>query len=486
MKIRPRNQLRRYQIRTANFVVAHERSMLHLDMGLGKTISVLTAVAELLEYCRIHGVLVLAPRLVAETVWKKEAAAWAHTAHLRVCILRGSNKKLLARELLRPYDIWVANYEAIPWLVTQVNELFLGRGRHMPFDMLAVDESTRVKNPDGRRVACFYAENKNGHCLLDYFPRRVGLTGTPVPNGLWDLYGQYKFVDDGRSLETSQQVYQEKYFDVDPFTGRRSPKEGAKEKIVRKTARITLSMRAEDYLQLPDYVYHNIWVDLPDKIRAEYDRLEETLFAEFDHGALEIFNQASLVAKCRQLANGNLIDTETRAWHPIHDIKYEALDSIVEEASGQPVLASYVFRPDMLRMKARYEKRGLSVGYLGPGVSETESVQVVDRWNRGLYRLLLLHHASGGHGLNIQAGGHQIAWFGLDWPLEGWKQLNARLRRPGQRAASVIVHKILARATVDEAVLARLESKDAEQDDFRAAHEALRRYRNNTEKRKAA
>lgn len=312
--------------------------------------------------------------------------------------------------------------------------------------------------------------------LFEMFPRRIGLTGTPAPNGYWDLFGQYLITDGGAALGRSRQAYAERYFVEDPASGRKYLAKGAKEAIEKRIAPVTINMSAEDYLDLPDYIYNDIWVDLPPKAERVYRKLEDEMLAELDHATVELFSAASVATKCRQIANGIFLETETGDVHDIHDAKLEAFDDIMEEAAGQPVLGAYVFRADMERLRKRYGK-SYRVGYLGPGVSDTDAVEVINTWNAGGYDLLLGHHASIGHGLNIQHGGHVIAWLGLDWPLEGWLQLNARLRRQGQKAESVVVHRVLARRTIDEAVLDRLTSKEQDQDDLRASIEALQRYR---------
>ena len=474
----PRHKLHGYQDRGARHIFDHQRAMLHFEMSLGKTITVLTAVTDLFDQVLIHGVLVLAPRRVSELVWKQEAAKWSHTAHLRVCVLRGKSKAHLARDLVRPYDVWVINYEALAWLATELNRLFFARGRFPPFDMLIFDEVTRVKNYNGARVANLYAANKHGTRLIDFMPRRVGLTGTPAPNGYQDLFGQYYAVDDGRALERDEKVFTERYFSVDPFTGHKSLRSGAKNRIEERIAPITLSLQAKDYIRLPEYITNDLWIELPKKTRAQYDEFEQTMFAELDHGTLEVFNVVSVVATCRQLANGMVIDTQTGDWVPVHDAKLEALDEVIEEAGGAPLLVGYVFRADMERILRRYQKR-LRVGYLGPGISEAKAVEIYETWNRQGFDLLLLHHQSGGHGLNMQAGGNQLVRFGLDWPLEGHLQLAARLRRQGQLADHVIIHQILARDTIDVAMRDRLESKEKEQDDLTSALQALQAYREN-------
>ena len=471
-----RSDLHDYQVRAAEHICNHPKSALHLEMGLGKTSSTLTAIVDLLNVGEIKAALVVAPRRVAEAVWKQEAEKWEHTRHLKVCILRGRKKALLERELIRPYDVFVINYEALPWLLPVLNKLFLARGRWLPFDFLAFDEVTRVKRIEGQRVRGFYALDGNSRKLIQHFPRRVGLTGTPAPNGYQDLFGQYFALDDGGSLGDVEEIFLERFFVLNPYTGKRHLAKGAKEHIQKLIAPITLTLQAKDWLDLPEYLYNDLWVDLPPKARAQYEQLEQEMFAQLDSATIEVFNAASLTAKCRQMANGCVKDTETATTHDVHDAKLEALDDIVEEAGGSPLLVSYVFRADMERVKKRYAKR-MTVEYLGPGVTDRESVRIINDWNAGKVSLLQVHHQSAGHGLNLQHGGNQLVWFGLDWPLEGWLQLNARLRRQGQQKSHVIVHRILTRESVDEAVLERLSGKERDQDDLTAAMSALQDYK---------
>ncbi len=463
-----------YQHRGVEFIKQHPRSMLALEMSLGKTAMALTAISDLIDMAYARGALIVAPRRVAETVWIPETQKWSHLRHLRGCLLRGSNKNKLARNLQRPHHFWVINYESLPWLFTRLNQLFLSQGRYLPFDMIVFDEVTRVKNSTGVRITPWHQRNAVGHKMLDHFLWRIGMTGTPAPNGYFDLFGQYLAIDDGDRLGLSQQIYKEKYFIEAAWTNKKILAEGAKEKIEAKIGDITLSMQTKDYLQLPPVRNNDIMVDLPPKAQAQYDKMETEMFMELDEGGtMEVFNASAMTAKCRQIANGTVIDPENKTHaHAIHDAKLEALDDIIEEAAGQPVFISYVFRADMERIRARYKK--LSVAYIGPGVSDNDALKIVNGWNTGLYDILISHHLSAGHGLNLQQGGHQLVWFGLDYPLEGYLQMNARLCRQGQPHPYVTIHRILAKGTLDSVVLSSLESKEEEQ---QGLMDALKAYR---------
>jgi len=468
-----RVDLHNYQVDAVNHILTHWRSALFMDMGTGKTASVLTAIADLFNFCLIYGVLIVAPRRVAETVWKQEAEIWEQTAHLRVNILRGTNKGTLVRNLQTPHHVWVINYEALPWLFTRLNQVFLRRGRPLPFNMIVFDELTRVKNSEGTRIKPWFTPNSKGYRMIDHFPLRVGLTGTPTPNGYWDLFGQMLALDDGARLGTEQTDYQSWYFHQDFHTRKRVPMKGAREKIQGKIADITFSIQADRYLDLPPYIYNDVIVDLPAKARAIYDSLETEMFADIGDTQLSITNMAALTTKCRQVANGAVIDTEdARKVHNVHDAKLEALDDIMEEAAGQAIFCAYVYVADMKRIKARYDGK-YSVAFIGPGVSDTAALEIINEWNRGTYDLLLAHPKSAGHGLNIQFGGHQLAFFGQDYNLEEYLQTCARLRRQGQPSPYVIIHRIMARDTVDLVVKGVLDDKEVDQQRLRNALEAL-------------
>jgi superfamily II DNA or RNA helicase len=475
-EIRPRSMLRPYQTKAADFIVAHPGSMLQVDLALGKTSISLTAITDLLAWGMIRGVLVIAPRRVAEAVWHIEARQWAHTQHLKVCILRSSNKKLLARELTRPYDVWVTNFESLPWLYNHLNTMFLHQGRYPPFDMVIFDEITRIKKPTGARIGPWHAKT-GGVCMLDYSPRRVGLTGTPAPNGYIDLFGQYLAVDGGKRLGVDITDYKRQYFEENQYERRLWLRPGAKEEIEQRIADITVSLTSDDYLDLPPYVTNDIMIDLPPKARAQYDELEANMFAEFDEMELEVFNAAALTAKCRQVANGVVRHHEEReTLIPVHDAKLEALDEILEESGGSGVIISYAFRPDAERILKRYKGK-FRVAYLGPGVSDIDSLKIIEDWNAGGYDGLCTSPQSSGHGLNLQFGGHQLVHFGLTYDLEMYLQINGRLRRPGQTAKSVIIHRILAHDTVDLLVRRAIDNKSADQKSLRDAMKEYQKER---------
>ncbi len=337
--------------------------MLQMDMSLGKTGVCLTAIADMLDQFLIKGALVVAPRRVAESVWTSETEEWEQTAHLRICVLRNKNKGVLSRDLLRPYHVWVINYESLPWLYNEIVTAFLHQGRYPPFDLIVFDEVTRVKHPGGARISPWHAKT-GGVCLLDYFPRRIGLTGTPAPNGYLDLFGQYLAVDGGARLGPNVTDYKRQYFLVDQERRRVWLRLGAKEQIESRIHDMTISMAADDYLTLPPYVVNDLWVELPPAARKQYDQLEAEMFAELEETRLEVFNAASLTAKCRQMANGAVRhqDDRDKVSH-IHEAKLEALDEVLEEAAGSGVLiATNIFVRENGAWKMVHHQAGPTAG----------------------------------------------------------------------------------------------------------------------------
>ncbi len=475
--LRPRSQLRPYQARAAGHVLANPRAMLPLEMGGGKTIISATAIAELFSTAHVYGALVIGTRRIAETVWAQEMASWEHTAHLRTCILRGRSRAMLARDLLRQdIDVWISNYEALPWLFEQLNKLFLAQGKFPPMNMLVFDEVTRLKRTSGKRIAPWYWRDKGtGTRMLDYFPYRLGLTGMPVPNGYLDLFGQYYAIDDGRRLGSTFETYKAAYFTGGNGIGSK-PRlvGGAKEEIHRRIEDITFALTSDEIMALPPIRYNDILVDLPPETRALYDQMEMELFANLDAGRIVAANAGVASGKCRQIANGIIIDTETGTVHSIHDMKMEVLDEHLEESGGRGVVVAYQFVADRERILAKFGK-DYRICTLGADVGAAEAERRVEQWNAGEYDIFLAHPASAGHGLNIQYFSNQILWFGVDYNYELFGQMNARLRRPGQPHDHVMVHRVMARDTIeDNVILPSLLHKAREQDGLMTA---LKRYR---------
>ena len=424
---------------------------LFLEMGLGKTVSALTAIQELLyDRFEVSKVLVIAPLRVAQSTWSGEIEKWDHLQGLRLAKVLGSEKQRIGA-LHQPADIYIINRENTEWLVDYY-------GRKWPFDMVVIDELSSFKNPRSKR---FRALRK----VRPLIKRIVGLTGTPAPNGLIDLWSQIYLLDQGERLGKTLTGYRNRYFDP----GRRNqnivfewiPKPFAEERIYEKISDICVSMKAEDWLQLPGRIDNAIEVELPEKAKSQYKQLEKDLILPLLGSDVTAANAAVLTNKLLQMANGAIYDEFGEA-KEIHDAKLEALEEVVEAANGKPVLVVYSYRHDLDRIKnqlKKYKPRTL------------DSDQDVQDWNAGKTQVLLLHPASGGHGLNLQTGGNIIVWFGLTWGLEYYQQANARLYRQGQ-IERVIVHHIVAKGTMDEEVLKALTGKAATQNDLMEAVKA--------------
>ena len=430
-----------YQRTATRWILQHPRCGLFLDMGLGKTVSTLTAVQQMIDDCEIEKVLVVAPKKVAETTWTTEAAKWEHLAGLRVVKVMGTEKqRRLALE--SPGDVYVIGRDSFVWLCGIY-------GGMLPFDVLVIDELTSFKSSKSQRF-------KAMRIATPTVSRVIGLTGTPAPNGLVDLWAQIYCLDMGDRLGKSVTRYKETYFDVHKWNNievRATCKPGCEKLIRDKIADICLSMQAKDYLQLPDLLVHTERVELSKAIMDKYSRFEEEKVLEFkaEHGsepANVLANSAAgLMNKLSQFANGAVYD-EDRNVHEIHDEKLDRLAELVE-AANSPVLVFYQYKHDIDRI-AKKLKGYRVVAYEG-------EAQLLE-WNAGKIDVLLAHPASTAYGLNMQAGGHYIVWFGTGWNLELYQQANARLHRQGQQYP-VQVYKLICAGTVDEKASAALEGK---------------------------
>ena len=476
---RPHN----YQKKAVKFLLEHACAALFLDPGLGKTSVTFAAIKFLKAKGLVDKVLIVAPLRVCHAVWPDEGKKWTDFEGLRVVVLHGKDKDELLKE---DADIYVINAEGLPWLldITATKglsgryrvELDLKRWKRLGFDTLVIDELSKFKHPQTQRFKALKH-------VLHTFGRRWGLTGSPASNGLMDLFGQCYVLDQGRSLGQYITHYRMKYFtpNFDGFSW--DLKEGAEEEIYKRLKPLALRMSAEDYLELPQLVEHDIRVDLPDKARRVYDQLEDDLIAKIDKKVIVAVNAAAASVKCRQVANGGVyLDPEVEAflpphrgpkrkWVDLHDEKVDALADLVDELQGDPLLVAYDFEHDLARIKARLGKR---VPHIGGGVTPTESNEIVGRWNRGEIPVLLAHPQSVAHGLNLQAGGKHVCWHSLTWNYELYDQFIRRIYRQGTKAKRVIVHRIIAKDTVDEAVIAALRSKERGQ---KALFEALRSRR---------
>ncbi|MBC8580167.1 SNF2-related protein [Zhenhengia yiwuensis] len=421
---------------------------LFMDMGMGKTVSTLTAVLELLfDYFEVSKVLVIAPLRVADTTWTDEVDKWEHLSELKVAKVLGTQDERI-KALGAKADIYVINRENVSWLVERYKARW-------PFDMVVVDELSSFKSPKSKRF-------KDLKKVLPYIKRIVGLTGTPAPNSLLDLWPQLYLLDRGERLGKTLTSYREKYFLPDKrnqhivYTYKLKP--FADEDIHKQIGDICISLSADDYLELPERIDNIIKVKLPEKVMKQYKEFEKEQLLELQGTDITAATAGVVVGKLLQMANGQIYDDEGEV-HKIHEAKLEALSELVD--TGQPLLVFYNFKHD-------YEC--LMSAFKNPRTLKTS--QDIKDWNEGKIQLLLAHPASVGHGLNLQAGGNIIIWYGLTWSLELYQQANARLYRQGQKN-NVIIHHLVAEGTVDEHVMEVLQTKDKGQQGLLQAVKAM-------------
>lgn len=414
------------------------------DMGLGKTVTTLTAIKEL-KYNRfqVRKVLVIAPRKVAEGTWTKEAAKWDHTKMLRVSPVLGSQTKRI-KALNTPADIYITNRENVVWLVDYYRNAW-------PFDMVVVDESSSFKSHSAKRFKALASVGER-------IERMVELTGTPSPNGLDDLWAQVFLLDGGERLGKRYIHFRERYFQpdkrgADGMVYSYEAKPGSEEGILEKISDICISMKAEDYLQLPDITYHEVPVELDAKALKSYCELEREMVLQLpeDGEDISVTSAAALSNKLLQLANGAIYD-ENRQVHEVHGCKVEAFMELVESLQGKPALVFYNYQHDRTRLLEALKKTGLRV-------RELKTPQDEDDWNARRIDILLTHPASSAYGLNLQQGGNHVIWFGLTWNYELYTQANKRLHRQGQQE-KVIIHHLVCSGTRDEDVMQALQRKD--------------------------
>ena len=433
-----------YQKKATERILQQKRVGLFLDMGLGKTVITLTAIKELIEDFAIWKVLVIAPKRVAEDTWSREHEKWDHLSGLRISKVLGTPAQRM-KALKAEADIYVIGRDNVKWLV----ELM---GKSWPFDMVVIDELSSFKNPSAQR---FKALRK----VIPASDRVVGLTGTPSPNGLMDLWAEIYLLDRGERLGTTISAYREKYFRAGARNGyivyKWEPYSYSQKEIERKISDICMSMSAEDYLELPERMDNEIRIRLSPKEMKQYDQMEREQLLRIDDEAVVALNAAAVMNKLLQMANGSVY-ADGGDVVKIHEKKLDALEEIID-TTGEPVLVFYSFRHDLEAIKKRI-----------PDARELESSEDIARWNRGEIPVLLCHPASVGYGLNLQDGGHVIVWYGLTWSLELYQQANARLYRQGQQKA-VIIHHLIAEGTVDEQVMRALQHKDTSQSALLAA-----------------
>ena len=432
-----------YQTKAIEHIFNNSHSALLMDMGLGKTICTLTAISKLMyEELEITKVLIIAPKRVVESVWTQEAATWEHTRHLTFSKVTGSPTERM-RALHRKADIYLISRDNIVWLCTKYNT--------SGFDMCIIDELSSFKNIQSKRFRALRSKR-------DGFSRIVGLTGTPAPNSLMDLWGPVFLLDRGERLGKTISSYRWNYFHKHFFDY--TLRKGAREKIHSLIADICISMKAEDYLQLPESIDNIVRIEFPEKLQKDYDYFKNEAVLELVDKDITAINSAVLANKLLQFSNGGIYD-EQKVCHEVHSLKLDAASEIIADSSSEPVLIAWTYRFDRDRLLERF-----------PNAVELKTDKDIVRWNKGEIPVFLMHPASGGHGLNLQSGGCKIIWFGQTWSLELYQQLNARLHRQGQKKA-VIIHHLIISGTMDTVVMKRLKSKDKGQKALMEATKAM-------------
>ncbi len=434
-----------YQRFASTFIESHIVSAIFLAMGLGKTAITLTAINDLLyDFFDVGKVLVIAPLRVCTNVWKQEAEKWAHLRGISVSVAVGTELERLAA-LRTKADIYVLNRENVQWLIEK-------SGVPFDFDMLVIDELSSFKNHQSKRF----------RSLMKVRPRVkriVGLTGTPSSNGLLDLWAQFQLLDMGQRLGRFIGKYRTDYFLPDKRNGQviftYKPLPNAEKQIYEKIGDITISMKAADHLQMPELLTVNHSLELSKSERERYEELQRNLVLTVKNGEITAANAAALSGKLCQMANGAVYGDDGEV-NEIHAQKLDELEELIEQANGKPVLVAYWFQHDKARISERLAKLHIPFAHL----DKKDSIAI---WNRGELSVALIHPASAGHGLNLQAGGSTLIWFGLTWSLELYQQTNARLWRQGQQSDMVVIHHIITKDTIDEQILIALQRKDKTQ-----------------------
>ena len=427
-----------YQKYAIEYIKSHPITALFLDMGLGKTVTTLTAIRDLMyDAFEVKRVLVIAPLRVARDTWPDELRKWDHLKELTCSVVVGTVAER-RRALQQDADIYIVNRENLAWLY---------ENSRLDFDMVVLDELSSFKNHQSKRFRAMKA-------MRPKVKRIVGLTGTPTGNGLMDLWAEFRILDMGERLGRYISQYRNLYFKPDKRNGMvvysYKPLPGAEEAIYHQISDITVSMKATDYLEMPELVSVAKEVRLSETEKKRYDELKKSLVLELPGGEVTSANAASLTLKLSQMANG-AIYTDDKNVVNIHDRKLETLEDLVESANGKSVLVAYWFKHDKDRIRERMEAR------------ELKEPQDFADWNAGKIPVALIHPASAGHGLNLQQGGSILIWFGLTWSLELYQQTNARLWRQGQADKTVIIQHIVAKNTIDERILNVLKHKDGTQ-----------------------
>ena len=431
-----------YQRFVIDYIKKNPIAAVFLDMGLGKTSITLTALNDLLfDSFDVHRVLVVAPLRVARNTWSSEIKKWEHLQELQYSIVVGTEKERMSA-LEKRADIYIINRENVQWLVEK-------SGKKFDYDMVVVDELSSFKNHEAKRFRAFMK-------VRPKVKRIVGLTGTPSSNGLMDLFAEFKLLDMGERLGRFIGAYRANFFRPDKMNGpivySYKPIPGAESMIYNRISDITISMKATDYLKMPELVSSRYEVQMDDTEKQKYEEFKKDLVLEIEDGEITAANAASLSGKLSQMANGAVYSDDLTVMQ-IHDKKLDALEDIIEAANGKPILVAYWFKHDLARITERLRK--LKVIY-----QKLDSDESIRKWNEKELQVGLIHPASAGHGLNLQSGGSTMVWFGLTWSLELYQQTVARLWRQGQTENTVVIQHIVTAGTIDERILKALEQKD--------------------------
>ncbi|WAX06042.1 hypothetical protein BD26P3_00043 [Phocaeicola phage BD26P3] len=461
-----RDNLHEYQLRAVEHIEENPYCGLFLDMGLGKSVSTLTAILDLLEGCVISKVLVIAPKRVAQTTWKDEINNWEHLKGLRLSVIDGNADQRRAAMMVDA-DIYTISRDNICWLVQEYG------GVRLPYDLVVIDELSSFKNHASKRFKALRKVRK-------FIPRVVGLTGTPSPNSLIDLWSQMYLIDEGQRLGKSIGRYRDEFFTAGSRNGDivynyvpKAPAEETEQKISTRISDICLSMTAEDYLRMPDKIMIYDTVEMDEKDYKRYKEFERERILELidSDEPLSAASAAALSNKLQQFANGAVYDSERNVMQ-VHDQKIEKLKELVEAANGNPVLVAYSFKHDLDKItEALKEYKPVKL----------QTPADIQRWNEGKIQVLITHPASAGHGLNLQKGGNTIIWYGNTWSLELYLQFNARLYRQGQKKP-VYIHHIVTKGTVDEKIIRSLGGKKDTQDGLMNCIKELMEYYSKTKK----
>ena len=435
-----REQLHKYQARMIDFIYTTPKCALWAGLGLGKTITTLTAIVDLIDSMAVSRVLIVAPLRVANSVWHKEAANWQHTKHLKFSIVTGSEKERLSA-LHKTADVYVINRENVHWIVEHY-------AKKWPFDMIVLDEASSFKSSSSQRF-------KSLRKTIPFTNRLVELTGTPSPNGLLDIWSQMYLLDCGERLGRSMTAYKQRFFETD-YSGYKFKPVKSADKIIHKLIDdLVISLNVDDYLEMPDRIDTVIRVSLPASRMVEYKQLEREFLIQINDNNIVAYNAATLAGKLLQFSNGATYTDELKNWTEIHSAKLDAIDDIISENSDENLLIAYNYKTDLIRLQARYPD----------AVVLDKDVKTIEQWNKGNIKMLLAHPASCGHGINLQHGGSIIVWFGLNWSLELYQQFNGRLHRQGQTKPVRIVH-IVADGCIDNKVMQAIENKAQTQQDL--------------------